>query len=144
MNKHLDSSLVPYAATLLRFSLAAMWLSHALLKLLVFTIPGFAQFLVAHGMPGLLAWPVVAMELVGGLLILIGFHGRIASALLLPVLAGATEAHIGNGWVFSNAGGGWEYPLFLILMSLVHLMLGDGAFAFRSRAGAPALRPAAA
>jgi putative oxidoreductase len=35
------------------------------------------------------------------------------------VLAGALWAHAGNGWVFSNAGGGWEYPLFLIAVSVV-------------------------
>ena len=27
--------------------------------------------------------------------------------------------HSGNGWVFSAAGGGWEYPLFLIVVSVV-------------------------
>jgi putative oxidoreductase len=27
--------------------------------------------------------------------------------------------HSGNGWVFSASGGGWEYPLFLIIVSVV-------------------------
>ncbi|MEO7578704.1 MAG: DoxX family protein [Massilia sp.] len=144
MSHHLDSPFAPYAATLLRLSLAGMWISHALLKLMVFTIPGFQQFLAAHGMPAFIAWPVVGMELAGGVLILIGFHGRAASMLLLPILAGAIAAHLGNGWVFSNPNGGWEYPLFLILMSLVHVMLGDGVFAIIPRTVAPALRPIAA
>jgi len=125
----IDHTLSPYAATLLRASLGAMWISHALLKLLVFTIPGFEGFLASHGMPAFVAWPVVLMEIAGGTLILLGWHGRIASLLLLPILIGATAAHLGNGWVFSNANGGWEYPLFLIAMSVVHGMLGDGAFA---------------
>ena len=51
----------------------------------------------------------------------------------LPVLVGAMAAHLGNGWVFSNANGGWEYPLFLIAMSVVHAMLGDGAFALSGK-----------
>ena len=125
----IDHTLSPYAATLLRASLGAMWISHALLKLLVFTIPGFEGFLASHGMPAFVAWPVVLMEIAGGTLILLGWHGRIVSLLLLPILIGATAAHLGNGWVFSNANGGWEYPLFLIAMSVVHGMLGDGAFA---------------
>ena len=35
------------------------------------------------------------------------------------MLAGALWVHSGNGWVFSAAGGGWEYPLFLIVVSVV-------------------------
>jgi putative oxidoreductase len=37
----------------------------------------------------------------------------------VPVLAGALWAHSGNGWVFSNPNGGWEYPLFLIVTAVV-------------------------
>jgi putative oxidoreductase len=122
-----------YAATLLRLSLAAMWLSHALLKLLAFTIPGFEAFLASQGMPTFIAWPVVMLELAGGSLILLGFHGRLVSLALLPVLAGAMAAHIANGWVFSAPNGGWEYPLFLIAMSVVHVLLGDGALALKAR-----------
>lgn len=127
----IDQRLAPYAAALLRLSLGAMWISHALLKLLVFGIAGFEGFLASHGMPVAVAWPVVLLELGGGALILLGVHGRVASALLLPVLIGATAAHIGNGWVFSNANGGWEYPVFLMAMSVVHALLGDGAFALK-------------
>lgn len=135
-----DQRYAPYAATLLRFSLGAMWISHALLKLLVFTMPGFAGFLAAQGMPAALAWPVVLAELGGGALILLGWHGRFASLALVPVMAGATLAHIGNGWVFSNNGGGWEYPVFLLAMSLVHALLGDGALALKPVPAAPVRR----
>jgi putative oxidoreductase len=130
----------PYAASLLRLTLAAMWISHAFLKLLVFTMPGFEGFLASHGMPTFIAWPVVLLELAGGTLILLGLHGRLASLLLLPVLAGAMAAHAGNGWVFSNPNGGWEYPLFLIAMSVVHIMLGDGAFALKAQGATLPLR----
>ena len=130
-----DHRYAPYAAALLRVSLAAMWISHALLKLLVFTIAGFEGFLASHGIPAFVAWPVVLLELGGGALILLGLHGRFVSLALLPVLVGALFAHIGNGWVFSNPNGGWEYPLFLIAMSLVHAMLGDGALALAARRG---------
>jgi len=136
----IDHNLSPYAATLLRASLGAMWISHALLKLMVFTIAGFEGFLASHGMPAFVAWPVVLMEIAGGTLILLGWHGRIVSLLLLPILIGATAAHLGNGWVFSNANGGWEYPLFLIAMSVVHGMLGDGAFALSGDKHRQALR----
>ncbi len=125
----IDQRTAPYAALLLRLSLGTMWISHALLKLLVFTMPGFQAFLASQGMPTILAWPVVLLEIGGGVLILLGIHGRVASLVLLPVLAGATIAHIGNGWVFSAPNGGWEYPIFLIAASMVHALLGDGAYA---------------
>ncbi len=129
----ISASSAPYAATLLRLSLGTMWISHALLKLLVFTMPGFESFLVAQGMPAFLAWPTVILELAGGAAILLGFHGRYASLVLLPVLAGATLAHLANGWVFSAPNGGWEYPVFLAAMSVVHFLLGDGAFALTAQ-----------
>ena len=53
---------------------------------------------------------------------------------LLPVLIGATWVHAGNGWVFSNQGGGWEYPVFLIVASVVQALLGSGAYAVKSPA----------
>ena len=40
----IDNRTAPYAATLLRVSLGVMFIAHALLKLLVFTLPGSAQF----------------------------------------------------------------------------------------------------
>ena len=84
---------------------------------------------VSLGMPGFLAGPVIAIELVGGLLILAGIYARPVAVLMIPVMIGAMSAHIGNGWVFSVPGGGWEYPLFLIVVSAVVGLAGEGAFA---------------
>ncbi|MEJ7930923.1 DoxX family protein [Ramlibacter sp. AN1015] len=126
----LDSP-APLAGTVLRVALGAMWISHALLKVLVFTLPGAAQFFDSVGPPGMLVYPVVAAELLGGVAILAGFYGRQVSLLLSPVLLVATWVHLPNGWVFTAPNGGWEYPAFLMLASLVHWLLGDGAYASR-------------
>lgn len=128
------------AAALLRVSLGSMWIAHALLKIMVFTLPGTAQFFASQGLPGWLAYPIAVAELAGGAALLAGFHGRLVSLMLLPVLAGALFVHAGNGWVFTATGGGWEYPLFLMVMSLTHVLLGDGAYAVRR---APAMTQAA-
>ena len=143
-----DPSALPrddLAALLLRAALGAMWISHALLKLLVFTLPGTAAFFTSVGLPGPLAYPVFAAELAGGVAIALGWHGRWVSLALLPVLVGAATVHAGKGWVFTAPGGGWEYPVLLIAMSLVHALLGDGRYALarRLRTGSrPALRTA--
>ncbi len=137
------SSLPHAAAAVLRLALATMWLSHAWLKFGVFTMAGFTGFLAQQGLPTVLAWPVVLAEVAGGLLILGGIGGRWVSLALLPILAGATLVHAGNGWVFTATNGGWEYPVFLMAMSLVHALLGDGRFTLRAGAAAPAMAGAA-
>lgn len=128
-----ENRYAPYAATLLRLALGSMWISHALLKALVFTLPGFAAFLTAKGLPAFAAWPVFLMEITGGIAIVLGWHGRYVSLLLMPVMATALWTHLPNGWVFTNANGGWEYPAFLLLASLVHALQGDGALALSDR-----------
>ena len=128
-----DPSSAPYGVFVLRASLGVMWIAHALMKYVLFTIPGFAGFLAKAGFPAELAWPVFLAELIGGLLILTGVYARHVALLLIPVMAAASTVHIGNGWIFSNAGGGWEYPAFLIAASFALWLLGDGAFALRSR-----------
>ncbi|QNP58744.1 DoxX family protein [Paenacidovorax monticola] len=116
---------------LLRISLGVMWISHALLKLLVFTLPGTAQFFAQVGLPGFLAYPVFAMELLGGLAMVLGIYARQVSLALVPIMAGATWVHLPNGWVFTSPQGGWEYPLFLLVASIALWLLGDGALALR-------------
>ena len=124
---------VDLATLLLRVALGLMWLTHSvLLKLVTFGVPGLAAWMGTVGFPPALAWPLVIAEIVGGAAILLGLHGRWASLALQPVLIGAVLVHAGNGWVFSNPNGGWEYPVFLIAASLVHVVLGDGRYALRS------------
>ena len=127
----LDARTAPYALLLLRFALGAMWISHALLKILVFTLPGAAGFFESVGLPGFLVYPVVAAEIVGGIAVTSGFYGRYASLFLLPILLVAAWVHFPNGWVFTATGGGWEYPVFLAIASVVHALAGDGAISVR-------------
>lgn len=125
----IDTRTAPYAATLLRVSLGIMFIAHALLKYIVFTLPGTVKFFESLGLPGPLAYVTFAAELVGGLLILGGVYARWVALALVPILLGAAWAHAGNGWVFSAANGGWEYPAFLVVVALAVGLLGDGKFA---------------
>lgn len=124
----IDHRLAPWGATLLRVSLGLMFLAHSLvLKLGVFTLAGTAGYFESLGLPGFFAYLVFAAEAIGGLLLVAGVQARWVALALIPVLAGALWVHAGNGWVFSNAGGGWEYPLFLIVAAGVQALVGDGA-----------------
>jgi putative oxidoreductase len=121
-----------FGITLLRVALGSMWIAHALLKLLVFTLPGTAQFFASVGFPAWLAYPVFAAELAGGCALVLGIYPRQAALVLVPVMAAAAWVHVPNGWVHTSPGGGWEYPVFLVVASVALWLIGDGAWALRS------------
>lgn len=110
----------PLSQGLLRISLGVMFLAHSVvLKLYTFGLAGTAGYFESIGLPGALAYVVFAAEAAGGLLLIANVATGWVSLALVPVLAGAFWVHSGNGWVFSANGGGWEYPLFLIVVSVV-------------------------
>ena len=118
-----------YAALALRIALGVLFIAHGLLKVLVFTVPGTVAFFASIGLPGALAYPVIAAELLGGAALIAGVYVRPVAIALAAISFGAILAHAGNGWVFSAPGGGWEYPLFLGVVTLVQALLGAGAYA---------------
>lgn len=121
-----------YGAMLLRISIGIVFVAHsAYLKLVVFTLPGTAQFFASIGLPGPLAYIVFTVEVIAGVALILGVYTRYAAIALIPIALGATWAHLGAGWLFSNEGGGWEYPLFLSIALAVQVLLGSGAYAFR-------------
>lgn len=119
---------------LLRVSLGVMFIAHGLvLKYFTFTLAGTAGFFASLGLPAALAYVVFAMETIGGAMLVLGIGTRLASLALVPVLVGATWVHLGNGWVFSAPNGGWEYPLYLVVLALAQALLGPGSYALESR-----------
>jgi len=121
-----------YGTTLLRISLGVIYIAHSLyLKLVVFTLPGTAAFFESLGLPAFLAYATFAAEAIGGVALVLGYQARWAALALLPIALGATWAHSGAGWIFSNAGGGWEYPLFLAIATAVIALQGNGSLALQ-------------
>jgi putative oxidoreductase len=121
--------------TLLRVALGIMFIAHSVvLKYLTFTLAGTAQYFASIGLPAFLAYVVFAVEAIGGVLLVLGIATRWVALALIPVLLGAMWVHLGNGWVFSAPNGGWEYPLFLVVISAVVAL----------QATVPAARPLAA
>jgi len=123
-----DTQLTQTAIFLLRIALGTMFVAHSLLlKLLIFTLPGTAQFFQSIGLPGWFAYVVFSMEAAAGIM-LIRVQARWVALAMVPILMGATWAHWGNGWMFAYENGGWEYPLYLTLLATIQFMLGDGRF----------------
>ncbi|MDT9582917.1 DoxX family protein [Stenotrophomonas indicatrix] len=128
------SPLAPYAATLLRLALGVLFLVHALTKLLVFTPAGTAAFFGSLGLPGVMGYLTIAVELAISAALLLGIYARWVGLLGAPLLLGTiVTVHGANGLSFANAGGGWEYPAFWALALVVLFLLGDGRWTLRSR-----------
>jgi len=132
----INTSTAPYAALLLRVSLGIMFLAHVALKLLVFTIPGFVEFFGKLGLPPLLAYGTIALEVIGGIALILGIYAPwIALPLAAEMLGTIVLVHGQNGWLFTNKGGGWEYPAFWAVGLVALFLLGDGAFALKPTRG---------
>lgn len=137
MNRHINTELGPLVT---RLSLGIMLIAHSLyLKGVVYSLAGTAAFFQSIGLPGWTAYAVFAVELVAGVALIVGYQVRLAAAAVIPVMIGATWAHRSAGWLFSNEGGGWEYPLFLTAILVAQVFLGAGAYALENRQ--PVARP---
>ena len=120
-----------YGALITRVSLGSILLSHGLLKVFVFTIPGTVGFFASLGLPAIAAYLTIFAEVVGGTAIIVGLYTRLAALLSIPLLLGALWVHAGYGWVFSSEGGGWEFPLLLVVLASAVALQGNGPFALR-------------
>lgn len=118
-------------ALVTRVALGAMFLAHGLLKFLVFTLPGTAQFFDSIGFPGWMAYIVGPAEVLAGIALLVGFHSRWVALASLPILIGSIIPHAANGWLFSAPNGGWEYPVFLTAIAVAVFFQGGGKYAVK-------------
>jgi putative oxidoreductase len=128
----LDLVLAPYGLFVLRVAIGIDWIVHALLK----TYRGMythEALLAKNGITSLLAWPTFGIELIGGFAILLGWYTRQWSALLLVFLAVVVWIKWPVGWLYSNPGGGWEYPLLWLMAQAALMLAGSGAFALQGR-----------
>jgi len=140
----IDTRTAPFGALLLRTALGAMYIVHGLvLKVMTFTLPGTAKFFASLGFPEFVGYAIPFIEIAGGIALIVGLQVRAVSLALLPILLGAIWFHAGNGCVFSAQGGGWEYPLFLAVISIVQVFIGRGAYALSGDMALPLL-PASA
>ena len=95
-------------------------------------MPGFVGYFGSLGLPAIVAYGVIALELFGGLALILGIYATwVALPLAAEMLGTIVLAHGHNGWLFTNQGGGWEYPAFWMIALVVLHLLGDGAMALK-------------
>lgn len=140
-----DKQLSDSAALLLRISMGVMFFAHGfILKVLTFTPAGTAKYFESIGYPAQTGYLVIAAEIIGGLMLIAGIRVRFVSLAFVPLMLGAAQQHIGNGWVFSAPGGGFEFPVFWTVALCVQALLGAGAYAVDNSADQAEPLPATA
>jgi putative oxidoreductase len=116
----------------IRLGLGAVMIGHGAQKVLgSFNGPGFNTYISGTTPFGFMKptwlWLAAAAmsELVGGLLVLIGFLTRIGAFFIgCTMLTAVAGVHWSSGFFASNRG--YEYPLSLLMMSIALLIAGGG------------------
>ncbi len=113
---------------ILRVVLGITFLIHGYVKFqggIENTVGWFASI----GLPGVLAYGVAVVELVGGILLIIGLGSRIVSALYVLLMAGAIfTAKLSVGFIGAQ-GAGYELDLAFLAMALVIAINGSKLYA---------------
>ena len=126
VNKTSNSLDQSWGLSLLRIHFGVILLAHGWLKISVFTIAGTAGYFASLGLPSIVAYLKIFGEIAAGLALIFGVQTRLASILTVPILLGATFVHLGNGWLFSGEGGGWEFPASLTVIAIGIALMGPG------------------
>ena len=123
---------------IIRLTVGASILVHGILKVTGPGVFNFANGLTNRGIPGgvFSSSLVFFNETIGAVLIMLGLFTRpIAASLALECAVITFVAHWANGWQFSNAKGGWEYPLVLGLVMFAISLRGGGPYSLDRKIG---------
>jgi putative oxidoreductase len=110
--------------------------AHALQKLIVFRLAGTTDYLRSLGFraPRLLAAAVIANELVGGLLVGLGFLLPLGAVLVAATMIVASRTdHRGKGWFITGSGS--EYVITNAVIVLALAAVGGGRYSLDSAFG---------
>ncbi|PTM59038.1 DoxX family protein [Desmospora activa] len=121
-----------WGTLILRLALGVLFLVHGWDKFQN-GLDGTAGFFVSVGIPGFFATVVAVVELLGGLLMIVGLATRVVAILFAVVMVVAiATVKWGAGFL-----GGYELDLVLLAMSIHLFLVGGGTYAldtlFRKR-----------
>lgn len=94
----------------------------------MFKPSGTAAYFRSLGLPGFVGFLTMAAELGGGTLLILGIATSFVALALIPLILGTIfMVHGSKGWLFTNEGGGWEFPALWTAALFVQVLLGSGA-----------------
>lgn len=114
---------------LVRLGVGIVFLVHGIQKIMM--LNGTVGFFGALGVPAFLTYVVTAIEVLGGVAMILGLCSRLAGILIAAVMVGAIYL------VKFNAGftGGYELDLVLLFSALGITFLGSGKYSLEKMFG---------
>lgn len=109
---------IEVSTLILRLVLGVTFFIHGLVKFQG-GIENIVGWFDSIGLPGVLAYGVAVLEMVGGLALIIGLGSRIVSGLFVVLMLGATvKVKLPGGFLGNGQGAGWELDLALLAIAL--------------------------
>lgn len=130
----MNQSAQDFGKLIIRVALGAFVLLHGIAKL-TGGVGGIGQMLEGAGLPPVLAYGALIGEVLGPLLLIVGYHARIGAVLVaLNMLAAIALAHVGQ-LALLNEQGGWALELQgMFLFTAIGLALtGPGRYSVNQR-----------
>jgi putative oxidoreductase len=131
------SPISAFGVTLLRFTLAGLWITHWWFKVGYRGMAATQAFFQQQGFPAWLAWFVISFELVLAFCLVLGLYVPLVCLLSLPILFASMWIYRANGFYFSNAG--IELPILWACAQIAQALLGPGALRISPPAWLPQL-----
>lgn len=108
---------------ILRIVVTLFMMAHGITRLSINGPVHFGEFLESKGFPmgEALAWSITFFEILGGILLILGYQQRLICLLyILELFMGIVLVHFKNGWfVVGLTQGGIEYSVLLIICFLL-------------------------
>lgn len=127
-----ESRLEAWGIALVRIVAGAVFVIHGGQKLFYYGIPRVMKYFGTVGVPApeLVAPIVTAIELLGGLALVLGFGTRLAALFLAMDMIGVILTVKLSGGFFAPSG--FEYELTLLFACIALIMAGPGAASLRA------------
>jgi len=119
----------PLAPLVLRIVVGLIFFMHGYQKMTQFGVPGVTESFSSFGIaaPGFFAVLIIALELIGGLALVVGLLTHwVAKLFAIEMLVAIVLVHLANG--FFSSSGGYEFPLLLLGASLSLMISGAGVW----------------
>ncbi|WP_134701353.1 DoxX family protein [Ammoniphilus sp. YIM 78166] len=114
MSKNMEIALF-----VIRITLGIVFFAHGLQK--VQGVEGIVGFFGSLGLPGFMAYAVAGIELIGGLILILGLGTRVVSGLFILIMLGAIfKVKLSAGFL-----GGYELDFALLGMALALAISGN-------------------
>lgn len=121
------SKYADFAPLVLRLAVGAIFFMHGYQKLMLMGIPGVTGMLASMGFPApaFFAVVLIAVELIGGIMLVLGAFTRLAAKLTAIVaFVALVMVHLPKGFFLGT--GGYEYILLILAVSSVLVIMGGG------------------